>query len=222
MWRRRAGKMKFAAAAITPGRANIGQYGTFPSAKSIQSGRCLPGRPQSAARALSGAAAKAATQASRTTRSRFTTRQCVADWLAVSRIAPTIVVALLLAATAVAFAFAQRAKLEESPIESTLFQRRLLSPVCTACAPNARQAPIGFRLRNEDHVDVDVVDSDGQIVRDGLVTGRYTPRALRFSWDGKDNRGEVVADGLYRVRVSLADEGRTLEFPDEIRVDGTP
>ena len=139
-----------------------------------------------------------------------------------SRIAPTVVVALLLAATAVAFAFAQRAKLEESPIESTLFQRRLLSPVCTACAPNARQAPIGFRLRNEDHVDVDVVDGDGQIVRDGLVTGRYTPRALRFSWDGKDNRGEVVADGLYRVRVSLADEGRTLEFPDEIRVDGTP
>ena len=71
--------MKLAAAAITPGLANIGQYGTLPSAKSIQSGLCLLGRPHSPARACSGAAANAAMQASRTMRSRFTTSQCLPE-----------------------------------------------------------------------------------------------------------------------------------------------
>lgn len=139
-----------------------------------------------------------------------------------SRIAPTVLVACLLAVTAAAFAYAQRAKLEESPIQSTRFDRRILSPVCTACQPNARQAPIGFRLRNEDQVSVDIVDESGAAVRENLFSGRYTPRSLRFSWDGRDEQGQVVADGMYRVRVSLEDEGRTLEFPDEIRVDATP
>ncbi len=45
--------MKFAAAAITPGRANIVQYGTEPSAKSTQSG-ALFGRPHSRASRLAG------------------------------------------------------------------------------------------------------------------------------------------------------------------------
>ena len=63
--------MKFAAAAMTPGRANIGQYGTEPSAKSIQSG-VLFGRSHSRACAWPGAAAKRATQPRRTTKSRFT------------------------------------------------------------------------------------------------------------------------------------------------------
>jgi hypothetical protein len=139
----------------------------------------------------------------------------------VRRTAPTILVVLLLAATAAAFAFAQRAKLEQSPIASTRFERRLLSPVCTACPPEARQAPIHFRLFDEDHVTVDIVDAAGSTVREALFSGRYTPRSLRVNWDGRDAGGRVVADGLYRVRVTLADEGRTLEFPDDIRVDAT-
>ena len=134
--------MKLAAAAITPGLANIGQYGTLPSAKSIQSGLWLLGRPHWPAR--SGArVANAATQASRTTRSRFTTSQCLPEGQAiacpridaVARLAPVVLVVALLAATAAAFAFAQRAKLEESPIQGIRFERRLLSPVCTACEP---------------------------------------------------------------------------------------
>jgi hypothetical protein len=139
-----------------------------------------------------------------------------------TRVAPSVLVVTLLAATAAAFAFAQRAKLEDSPIASTRFERRLLSPVCTVCPPEARQAPIRFRLFNEDHVTVDIVDGEGSIVREALFSGRYTPRSLRVNWDGRDAQGHVVADGLYRVRVTLADEERTLEFPDDIRVDGTP
>ncbi len=67
--------MKFAAAAITPGCANICQYGTEPSAKSIQSG-VLFGRSHSRACAWPGAAAKSAMQPRRTTSSRFTVSKC--------------------------------------------------------------------------------------------------------------------------------------------------
>src|SRR5215218_5982149 len=63
--------MKFAAAAITPGRAKTCQNGTEPSAKSIQSVP-LFGTPQvSAAAARWGAAAKHAHAASRMTNSLF-------------------------------------------------------------------------------------------------------------------------------------------------------
>src|SRR5215510_11336301 len=63
--------MKFAAAAITPGRAKTCQNGTEPSAKSIQS-VLFPGMPQlSAAAARCGAAAKHAQAASRMTNSLF-------------------------------------------------------------------------------------------------------------------------------------------------------
>jgi hypothetical protein len=139
----------------------------------------------------------------------------------VARLAPIVLVVSLLAATAAAFAFAQRAKLEESPIQNIRFERRLVSPVCTACKPSAREVPVRFRLQNEDHVTVDIVDSNGAIVREQLLSGRYDPRSVLFSWDGRDGRGRDVADGLYRLRITLADDGRTLEVPDEIRVDGT-
>jgi hypothetical protein len=141
--------------------------------------------------------------------------------VAVKQLAPTLVVAILLAATAAAFAFAQRAKLEDSPIQNILLERRLVSPICTACSPAAREVPVRMRLVKEDDVTVDIVDMSGTPVRERVLSGRYTPRSLRFSWDGRDSSGRVAADGLYRLRVKLADEGRTLEVPEEIRVDGT-
>ena len=134
-----------------------------------------------------------------------------------TRLAPIVLVVSLLAATAAAFAFAQRAKLEESPIQNIRFERRLFSPMA-----GAREVPVRFRLLNEDHVTVDIVDADGLIVREGLLSGRYEPKSVLFSWDGRDGRGRPVPDGLYRLRIALADEGRTLEVPEEIRVDGTP
>jgi hypothetical protein len=135
----------------------------------------------------------------------------------VARLAPIVLVVALLAATAAAFAFAQRAKLEESPIQNIRFERRLFSPIA-----GAREVPIRFRLLNEDHVTVDIVDANGVVVREQLLSGRYDPRSVLFSWDGRDGRGRVVPDGLYRLRITLGDEGRTLEVPEEIRVDGTP
>lgn len=132
-----------------------------------------------------------------------------------------MLVVALLAATAVAFVFSEQKKLEDSPIYSASTDA-LFSPVCTACRPDAREAEIRFRLRTEEDVQVDIVDRDGAPVREKLVSARYRPGALRFSWDGRDERGRVVPDGSYRVRVALSSFDRALEFPGEIQVDSTP
>lgn len=137
-----------------------------------------------------------------------------------ARVLPTVVVTALLIATAAAFAVTERLKLEDSPILNTRIDK-FFSPVCTACRPNARQVEIAFRLRKEDDLSLDIVDAGGNVIRDDLASGHFIPRALRFAWDGRDNEGRVVADGLYRVRVMLEGEERTLEFPNEIRVDAT-
>src|SRR5918999_23103 len=137
------------------------------------------------------------------------------------KLLPTVLVLVLLGATAAAFTVTQRLKLEDSPILGVQLDQ-LVSPVCTVCKqPEAREAVIRFRLREEDDVRIDIVHPSGTILRDGLVIGHYEPQSLRFSWDGRDSRGRVVADGLYRVRVKLDELGRTLEFPQEIRVDAT-
>jgi FlgD Ig-like domain len=137
-----------------------------------------------------------------------------------TKLLPTVLVLVLLGATAAAFTATQRLKLEDSPILNVQLDR-LVSPVCKVCRPEAREALIRFRLVEEDDLTIDIVDPGGTLVRESLVSGRYEPKFLRFSWDGRDNRGRVVADGLYRVRVTLDGEGRTLEFPQEIRVDAT-
>jgi hypothetical protein len=136
------------------------------------------------------------------------------------KLLPTALVLVLLGATAAAFTVTQRLKLEDSPILNVQLDR-LVSPVCKVCRPEAREALIRFRLVEEDDVRIDIVDPGGTMVREELVTGHYEPQPLRFSWDGRDDRGRVVADGLYRVRVRLDGLSRTLEFPQEIRVDAT-
>jgi flagellar hook capping protein FlgD len=136
------------------------------------------------------------------------------------RLLPIVLVVVLLVATAAAFAVTERLKLEDSPILGTRLDSSV-SPVCTLCKPAAREAQIRFRLRKEDDLTVDIVDADGNVVRRSLVSGRYQPASLLFSWDGRADGGRVVADGLYRVRVTLEGEDRTLEFPNAITVDAT-
>ena len=131
-------------------------------------------------------------------------------------------VVCLLAATAVAFAATEHLKLEDSPIRSTRITT-LFSPVCDACPPGARSALIGFRLRREEDVRLDIVDSSGGMVREALASQIVPGRVFReFAWDGRDASGQVVADGVYQAQITLRDEGRTIVFPDEIQVDATP
>jgi hypothetical protein len=132
-----------------------------------------------------------------------------------------VFVVCLLAATAVAFAVTENLKLESSPISGTRITSRF-SPVCRASPPCDRSALIGFRLRREEDIRLDIVDSSGRVVRGSLVS-QVVPAVFReFAWDGRDASGRVVADGVYRAKITLRDEDRTITFPDEIRVDATP
>jgi hypothetical protein len=129
-------------------------------------------------------------------------------------------VVCLLAATATAFAVTEHLKLEDSPVLSTSIDH-LVSPVCTSCPPKAREVKIAFRLRREENIRLDVVDSHGTVVRRGVGSGVFGQAYHQFAWDGRDSAGHVVPEGIYRAELTLEDESRTFEFPDVIRVDST-
>jgi hypothetical protein len=132
----------------------------------------------------------------------------------VKKLAPTILVAALLVATATAFAVTEHLKLEDSPVLNTRFPALF--------SPKEAEARIGFRLRREEEISVDIADSSGTIVKHGVGSGVFGQAFHQFAWDGRDDAGRIVPDGAYRVQLSLKDENRTIEFPRTITVDSTP
>lgn len=128
---------------------------------------------------------------------------------------PTIVVLLLLTATALAFVTTQRQKLERSPIVVVSVDR-VLSPVCRC---KRARATMRFRLRRPDRMTLDIVSASGVPVR-RLADGSRLPRGpAAFSWDGRDDAGRRSADGVYRPQLNLASGARTFVLPNEIRLD---
>jgi hypothetical protein len=132
----------------------------------------------------------------------------------VKKFAPTLIVAGLLAATATAFAVTERLKLEDSPVLGTR--------VPPLFSPKLAEAKIGFRLRREEDIRLDIVDDRGATVRRALGTGVFGQAFHQFAWDGRNDSGRIVPDGRYHVELNLQDEARTIEFPQTIRVDSKP
>ena len=133
------------------------------------------------------------------------------------KFAPTLIVAGLLAATATAFAVTERLKLEDSPVLGTRITA-LFSPK----SHKNGEAIIRFRLRREEDIRLDVVDDQGTVVRRALGTGVFGAAFHQFAWDGRNDSGQIVPDGVYHVQLQLKDEDRTIEFPSTVRVDSTP
>jgi FlgD Ig-like domain len=135
----------------------------------------------------------------------------------VARILPTLLVLALLVCTAAAFAVTEGLKLEKSPIGETHVSKTI--------APDSLSdatAGIGFLLRKPDRLTVQIVNGDSQVVRT-LARSREERRGtLQFTWNGRDDGGQVVPDGVYRPRVHLAREHRTIVLPNPIRMDATP
>lgn len=127
----------------------------------------------------------------------------------------TALVLALLAGTTAAFALTEALKLERSPVTAPRFTR-VFSPTCDCRTSVARLA---LTLREEDTVEAAIVDRDGHHVR-VLATGLDRPAGLvRFRWNGRDDRGRVVSDGGYRLRIRLREKERTIVIPNAIRVD---
>jgi hypothetical protein len=132
----------------------------------------------------------------------------------VKRWIPAVVVLVLLAATAVAFATTERQKLEKTPF-AVLRVDDVLSPVCR-CSRNA--ATIALRFRRKHVLTVEILDARGRVVK--TLAEEQTVRDGVFSvrWHGRDNAGRKLPDGPYDPRFVL-DNGRTFDPPNQIRVD---
>jgi FlgD Ig-like domain len=131
-------------------------------------------------------------------------------WLAV------VVVAGLVLATAIAFAETERLKLVRSPILDTV--------VSTAFAPNCacrtETADIAFRLRRRGLMTVEVEATDGRPVR-RLAAHEFGAGLVRFVWYGRGGAGQPAPQGVYKVKVQLWTEHRTIVLPNVIRLDRT-
>jgi hypothetical protein len=114
---------------------------------------------------------------------------------------------VLLAGTVAAFATTQHLK-RTGTIFDRLVVTREFSPNGDGFKDEAR---ITFRLTRPDLGDVEILDPDEHSIR---VLARDMP--LRdyfiheFVWDGKNESGEQAPPGLYRIRVHLDRQGRTI------------
>ena len=128
-----------------------------------------------------------------------------------------LIVLVLLGATAAAFAVTERLKLERSPITGTRVDR-VFSPVCE-CARDV--SVVSFVLRRRETVTLDILDRAGRSVRTVVRNRREPAGRVSYTWDGRDNADRVVPEGVYRPRVTLRRNGRTIVLPNPIRVDTT-
>jgi hypothetical protein len=133
----------------------------------------------------------------------------------VRSVAVTALVLGLLVATTAAFALTEALKLERSPVTAPRFDK-LFSPTCACETSTARLA---LRLREPATVDAVVVDDEGDAVRTLVANAKRRRGPVAFEWDGRDDAGEVVPDGRYRLRIRLEEQRRTIVIPNPVRVD---
>jgi hypothetical protein len=139
----------------------------------------------------------------------------------VTRLAQVVFGVLVVCAFA-AFFVAQQLKSSPSVVQAFKVKYPVVSPNGDGRLDRQR---VTFRLKRADTVDVAIVDEQGDEVRE-LASGRrleaYRQLLPSLAWDGLDDDGNPVADGAYRVRVTLRGEGRSVIVPKSFRVDRTP
>jgi hypothetical protein len=134
------------------------------------------------------------------------------------RRAGIVLFALFVIATGGAFFATQRLK-RSTPIVTRVFFQQQLGPECD-CKKN--RVTLRFDLPKAQHVTVSVVNSAGEVVRTFADDLFLTKGTHPFVWNGRDDDGNVVPDGNYRLRVGLRAEGRSLTAPRVLRVDTKP
>jgi hypothetical protein len=137
----------------------------------------------------------------------------------VARLVSTLLVLGLLGGTAAAFAVTEHLKLVRSPIYRTEITNKVFSPVCRCSTQKSR---IRFYLRRADRLTLSIENGDGKIVR--TVVPDHRARRGRFArwWDGRDDAGAAVPDGVYKPRIHLANQHRTIVLPNPITVETKP
>jgi hypothetical protein len=129
-----------------------------------------------------------------------------------------VLVSALLVATVLAFVYTEKLKLTRSPIVGTLVDK-VFSPVCDCTTATGR---ITFRLRHRDVITAEIIDGDGEVVRELVRSRPYAAGRVFLVWDGRGEAGVIVPEGSYVPRIRLSQERRTITLPNRIRVDVTP
>ena len=143
--------------------------------------------------------------------------------MARARIA-TLLVGVLIAASAVAFLRAEHLKLERSPVAKPSIQK-FFSATCLAgtrhCSPS-HHAALSFTIRRPATVALALVDGDGHVVRRLSGPVAHPKGVIRTSWDGRTASGRLAPDGDYHLRVELRSLDRTITIPNPVVLDDTP
>jgi hypothetical protein len=128
-----------------------------------------------------------------------------------------VVFLALVAATFGAFFVAQR--LKGAPPVVQLQGQRWLSPNGDG---RKDRAELRLRVRESDVLTADLIDEAGNPIK-RLVTERPVgpSRPLRVTWDGRGDDGAVAPDGVYRLRGTLLEQGRSVVNPRLITLDTT-
>ena len=130
------------------------------------------------------------------------------------------VFAVMVVATVAAFFLAQQLKSDVPLVIRFATKPSHFSPNGDGYRDTSR---IGFDLSEPASVSFMVVDSEGTELRRIVSERRLAGDAKhRFTWDGRDDDGDVVPDGTYRMRVVRRDESRVIDSVKEIKVDTVP
>jgi FlgD Ig-like domain len=135
----------------------------------------------------------------------------------VGRTALLVLALALLIGSAAAFTRSERLKLEPSPVANPKFDRHL-SPTC-GC-PHAAST-LSLLLKSPETLDASVVDSDGAHIATLAESQDLPAGRASFDWDGRADDGQVVPEGLYRLKVRLENDRRTILIPKTVLVDTT-
>ena len=135
-----------------------------------------------------------------------------------ARLVSTLLVLGLLGGTAAAFAVTEHLKLVRSPIFGTKVDD-VFSPVC-GCPYD--KASIRIKLRRADRLTLSIQNGDQRVVRTIVADHAARRGSFRRYWDGRDDTGAVVPDGVYKPRVHLVHQHRTIVLPNPITVDTKP
>jgi hypothetical protein len=140
------------------------------------------------------------------------------------RVSPAAVVfALLVLATAAAFAWSQQRKRDPLILDRVTFG----TPNSRAFTPNRDcrldRIRVRFRVTQSDHANVQVVKPGGKLVvtlgRD-VYLKRYT--FITYYWDGRSRNDGIAPPGRYKLRVKLLGQDRTLVPGGVMRLHDAP
>jgi flagellar hook assembly protein FlgD len=126
------------------------------------------------------------------------------------------VFALLVVATIGAFFVAQQLKTAPTVITRVHFTPTHFSPNGDGVKDSVE---IKFGVTETDAITVEVVNETGDVVRSfpERLARRYTN--VTQLWNGRTDAGRRAPDGLYRIRVTLRDRGRSILVPDAFFLD---